>query len=108
MGQLVRLRRQISIFIFVFFVHCLVAQQHARSQIRGSVKDELGNPIEFATLYIEETKQGAQSDSKGNFIFQVPPGSYSLRVQFMGYETEERVVRVEQGKPATVHVVLSE
>lgn len=109
MGQLTSLRgRLISIFFLLFFVHCLVAQQDHQSIIRGTVKDSEGNPVEFATIYIEEIREGTQSDHEGAFFLRVTPGQYTLRVQFMGYETYEQDIRVQPGEQVTVPVELVE
>ncbi len=59
-------------------------------KIAGTVKDaQTGAPLPGANLTIAGTSFGANSDANGNyFILNVPPGTYSMRVTFIGYETK--------------------
>ena len=76
MGQSAGLHgRLISIFILLFLVPCLIAQQDRQSVIRGTVKDTKGSPLEFATVYVEEIRQGTQSNQNGGFLLRVAPGN---------------------------------
>ncbi|WP_298653039.1 TonB-dependent receptor [uncultured Proteiniphilum sp.] len=100
--------RLTGIIVFIFFFHSLFAQQDRQAVIRGSVKDSKGDPVEFATVYIKETQQGTQSDSKGDFLLLVAPGSYTFCVQLMGYETHEQSITVQPGEKMTIPVELAE
>jgi hypothetical protein len=60
-------------------------------KIAGTVTDEAtGEPLAGAQVQIVGTTMGAAADEKGQyFILNVPPGSYTVRVSFMGYTTKE-------------------
>jgi outer membrane receptor protein involved in Fe transport len=58
-------------------------------KIAGRVIDkQTGDPMAGASVMIVGTAMGAASDRNGYFfILQVPPGTYSVRVNMMGYES---------------------
>jgi hypothetical protein len=54
--------------------------------IEGTVFDENGKPIPFASVRIEGTKLGSAADDNGNFkIINVPYGLYDLSATAIGY-----------------------
>ncbi|MBC8181804.1 TonB-dependent receptor [candidate division KSB1 bacterium] len=74
----------VSIFSFVN----LFAQ--TTGKIVGNISDETTNePLVGANISIEGTTKGAATDLNGDYyIINIPPGSYTLRVQMMGYATK--------------------
>lgn len=70
-------------------------------KIAGVVKDAAsGEALPGANIVIEGSSMGASTDINGNyFILNVPPGSYTLRVTFIGYTTEvvqDVIVRIDR------------
>ncbi|GAB2498905.1 TonB-dependent receptor [Algoriphagus taiwanensis] len=50
--------------------------------------EESGTPLPGATLYFPQLQKGASADAKGlATVVDIPDGTYSLQVQFLGYET---------------------
>jgi TonB-linked SusC/RagA family outer membrane protein len=63
------------------------------TDIHGTVVDTIGQPIVGASITLKGTNYGAQTDTKGNFIFSgVPQGTYILIITYIGYEKLERTV----------------
>jgi outer membrane receptor protein involved in Fe transport len=57
-------------------------------KISGRVRDQDRSPVVGATVAVLDQPLGAFTDETGLFnIINVPPGNYSLRVSFVGYET---------------------
>lgn len=56
-------------------------------KIAGTVKDaKNGEALVAANISLVDTKLGTTSDSKGRFfILNVPPGTYSLKITYIGY-----------------------
>ena len=55
------------------------------------------NSLPYAAILIVETGQGTVSNEDGEFRFKkVPAGKYTLRVQLLGYETQEKKVTVSK------------
>ena len=65
--------------------------------------------LSFATILILETGEGTISDENGNFIFKkIPEGVYTLRVQLMGYITQEKKVKVSKDYAVDIHFDMEE
>lgn len=57
----------------------------------GNVTDRVGAPIPGASVYLEGTQKGSQTDLDGNYsIKNITPGSYNLIVSYIGYETQTK------------------
>lgn len=57
----------------------------AQQGIKGQVVSQEGEPIPFATVYIESLKQGTTSNAKGEFSIRLDPGKYTVLFQSLGY-----------------------
>ncbi|MGH7454578.1 MAG: carboxypeptidase-like regulatory domain-containing protein, partial [bacterium] len=64
--------------------------------VAGVIKDgQTGDPLPGANVYIVGTAIGAATDLSGRYSLKaVPPGTYTLRVTYIGYETKEISVTV--------------
>jgi len=80
-------RKLLLITMLLFLVSSLAFAQSGK--IRGMVKDkETGDPLPGANVMIEGTTLGASTDLNGVYvILAVPPGVYTLKVTYMGYQT---------------------
>ena len=60
-------------------------------KIAGIVQEaDTGEPLVGANVLIEETSLGASVDVDGTFfVINVPPGSYTVSIEMLGYETAE-------------------
>ncbi|MEL6810584.1 MAG: outer membrane beta-barrel protein [Bacteroidota bacterium] len=95
--------------IALLFVTIVTAQT---GTVEGSLKDKSYNnePLAFASVVIKGTDKGAQSDFDGNYIIEnVPVGTYSIEISYVGYETVtiDNVV-VEDGKFSRVDAAIGE
>ncbi|HNV96319.1 MAG TPA: TonB-dependent receptor, partial [Bacteroidales bacterium] len=81
-----------------------------QSTIRGFVYDKSnGEPIMFANVIIKNTKIGATTDVNGFFNFtKLQPGTYTLRVLYIGYDTVNVQVTVKDKEIVTKKIYLSE
>lgn len=65
--------------------------------------------IPFATIRIVGREGGAVSNEEGQFEFRkLPVGDYTLRVQAMGYKTQEKKVTVSKEFTTVVHFQMAE
>ena len=67
--------------------------------ITGVVKDETGQPLPGATVVIQGTTNGANTDIDGKFtISNVKPGEYTLVFSYIGYQkTTQKVTLAADG-----------
>ena len=78
--------------------------------IQGTVIDvNTEEPLAFAKVFVEGTEFGAVTDIDGNFRIELPVGTYTLRVTFVGYEPLKKFnVPVSSGNVETVNFTLNE
>lgn len=64
--------------------------------VRGTIKADDGEPLPFATIYIKELGTGTTSNAQGFYEIALPEGTYTLSYQFLGHESQQKVVTVEK------------
>lgn len=79
------------------------SNQQNKITVKGTVKDESGDPLIGVNIMIVGTTQGAVSDIDGNFTLQASIGN-SLEFRYIGYSN--RTVKIEKNEP--LQVVLRE
>ncbi len=97
------------LFTFCFLAISVNAQ---KINLSGKIVDSNNSAITSAMVQVIETKQIAITDSKGEFSFNLPNGSYKVSVTAKGFATELRTI--ESGKvteialqPANVAEIVS-
>jgi len=100
------MRLRILFYVFIIFSTTLYSQ----STIRGFVYDKAtGEPVMFANVIIKGTKIGTSTDVNGFFSFtKLQPGTYTIRVQFIGYDTASITVTVKDKEIITKKIYLQE
>lgn len=79
-------RKTLLVLILLVFTNITFSQ---KGTIRGFVYEkENSEPIIFTNVYLLKTTHGASTDVNGFFtITQIPPGTYTLIVTYLGYDT---------------------
>jgi hypothetical protein len=85
---------KVKLTVFLFAVLVLAVGQSVlyagtTGKINGRVTDkDTGEPLIGANVLIQDTPMGAATDIDGYYaILNIPPGNYTLRVQYVGYQT---------------------
>ncbi|HLR25517.1 MAG TPA: carboxypeptidase-like regulatory domain-containing protein [Fodinibius sp.] len=87
--------------IFSIYLLLIPILSFAQSQatLRGTILDTNEEPLAGANVLLMESSQGAASDADGRFeIDNIEPGSYTLRITFVGYQTLETDISFESGE----------
>lgn len=93
-------RLGLILLLFHLFVN------YSSSQVfKGSVKNEAGEPVSYATVYIREASLGTISNEDGYFEIQLPAGKYVCVFQSLGYQTVVKQVDLSASS-VTMHVIL--
>jgi hypothetical protein len=66
----------------------------------GYVEDEVGNPVEFVSIFISSEKDsirfGSITDKDGKFKFDIRCSvSYSIKLRYLGYNEIEDTIRID-------------
>ncbi|MDZ4204045.1 MAG: TonB-dependent receptor [Bacteroidales bacterium] len=82
--------------------------QTTTGTVRGFVYDkEGGEPIIFTNVYFQQTSIGAATDVNGFFVIsRIPPGSYTLMVTSMGFDTLRMPLSIKVGDVITRNLFL--
>ena len=63
--------------------------------LEGTVTDEAGTPLAFASVYIDQSTLGVSTDLKGRYFFELTPGEYTVVYSYLGYETKKLNVEIK-------------
>ncbi|MDR2038390.1 MAG: DUF5686 and carboxypeptidase regulatory-like domain-containing protein [Bacteroidales bacterium] len=80
-------------YFFVVSLFCsLLGMKLQAQELKGRITDINGNPVEAASLYIKELKQGTSANDNGSYELKMPEGTYTCIFQCLGYETQTHSV----------------
>lgn len=82
----------------LLFTICLIGHlAWSQASITGTVKNNSGNPIEWAHILIEPSNQVTSTNSDGEFIVQnISPGEYTLTITYLGYRTQQELISINK------------
>lgn len=81
--------------------------KQATGSITGTVTNQNDEPIPTANVLLVEISRGAATNLQGEYAIEgVEAGTYTLRVSFVGYETYEDQVTIEDGETFEKNIVL--
>jgi len=84
-----------------------LAQQQAT--LTGTVADSEGETLPGANVRLFGTEKGTSADVDGSYrITGIEPGTYTVRVTFVGYESIEESVRLRAGQTTTQDFTLEQ
>ncbi|MDP5170693.1 MAG: DUF5686 and carboxypeptidase regulatory-like domain-containing protein [Bacteroidia bacterium] len=94
----------------IFWCFLLLQAIHSglfgQAVLSGSIVNEAGEPISYATLSFNQARYGTLSDANGYFRIPLPPGDYSLKITHLGYTPLETRISLTADK--TLRFVLSD
>lgn len=92
--------------ILLFAAFCGSAQMAVpRATLSGHIKDKAsGEALIGATCYIPEKVTGVISNSYGFYSVSVPTGIYKVSFSFIGYESQEHLVDLNQNQQMTIYL----
>lgn len=95
--------------ILILFLCISVAAQQAESGIlTGKISDrKTGKPILAVNVFINNTTIGASTDADGEFVItDIPPGSHELVIACVGYEYQQKLIRLTAGEKRHMNIRL--
>lgn len=85
------------------------ANETKQGTIRGRIVDASKQILPGASVYIEKLHTGVTSDVNGFYTFSnLAPGTYTVKVTYVGYTPVEMKITVPEGKTLDKDVVLNE
>lgn len=96
--------------IFIIIISILIsANSFAQVQLSGKVTDSQNNPLPGANVFIQNSYDGATTDSIGNFSFKTDQkGIQNLSASFIGYKPFLRKLDLDSAKTISANIILQE
>lgn len=96
-------------FLIIWANTIAVAQGNCTLSLKGRVLDEFGKGLPGATVFIKEIETGRVSDENGDFVFaNLCAGKYTIEINFLGYETFEKKLKLDRSDELTFPLTASE
>lgn len=95
--------KKLALVFSLLFTTLLFSQQEG--SVVGTILDkEMNNePLLFANVQLKNTSKNIQTNFHGNFeIHDIKAGDYTLVVSYLGYETLEIPISIEENKTTQV------
>lgn len=93
-----------SFFILVLLLFSLFAQSQSRYTLNGYIRDEKGEDLIGATVYVEDLKTGTAANVYGFYSITLPSGKYGIVYSFIGHQDVRKTI--ELTKSLRIDVVL--
>ncbi len=92
---------QFSLFLLIFVSISTLSygQDNTTATVRGSIyENKSRQPVLYTNIQLEGTTYGAVTDVNGYFtISKVPPGSYTILITYIGFDTLRHKVTLRSG-----------
>ena len=82
----------------VFLLLTTITIYNAFAQgVRGTVYDENGSPLPFATIYVPGSGSGTSTNADAYYELNLPQGKYQIEYKFIGYDTQIKEIEITEG-----------
>lgn len=101
--------RHLSLFLLLLLPLAITAQAAQRATLTGDITNAAdGQPLPFASVYLNGSTRGTTTDEKGHFSLpDVPFGSIELVVSYTGFSAVRQSMRITEIRPLAVAIALS-
>ncbi len=95
------LRVTMLVLVSLAFV-CTSVFAQGTQVVSGTITDSNGDPLAGANVSAQGTLLGAAAQNNGAYSLSLPAGSYTLLVQYIGYQTIKKSIKVAVGEAQTM------
>ncbi len=89
----------------IAFFTLLVLPFSSFAQLTGTVRDESGETLPYATVYARNTTNGTVANAEGEYRLSLQRGTYDIVFQYIGYKQKVEKVTIAD-KPVRLNVAL--
>lgn len=97
--------------LYYFFVAILCAAlpfAAAAGMLKGKVTDVQGDPLPFATVYVQGTTMGTAANADAYYQLLLNPGTYRVTCQYMGFQPTSFSITIKGDETETHNFSLKE
>lgn len=92
--------------LVLFFSILFICQGAFAVRISGTVTDDRGNILPYASVFVKNSSQGTTSNNLGKYFLDLSPGDYIIVCQYVGYTRQEKKITLG-GSPLTLDFQLA-
>ncbi len=93
---------------FLFMLICLHYTTCLGGVLKGTITDERGAILPYATVYVQGTTAGVSAGGDGKYQLQLYPGTYKVICSFIGYKQSTYNVTIQSDEVKEHNFTLSE
>lgn len=98
-----------KIYLFCWLLSCWFATAQEKFTLSGTVSDRNSNETLIGVnLYIPELKTGVTTNEYGFYSITIPKGIYTIRLSYVGYQTLEETLQLNQNTKTNFKLVTNE
>ncbi len=71
--------------VLIFAISLVTTFSSYAQILKGKITGESGEAIQYATVYIQELRQGTTANTKGDYEIKLPAGKYLVTYQSLGF-----------------------
>lgn len=86
----------LRILFILFFLRVFTISAQSPIALKGTVTDEEGKVVPFASFVIKDTNISTIANINGVYRFTLNPGSYIVVFKYVGYKTKEQYVELNE------------
>ena len=94
--------KRILLLTFFALFHFLLANA---GKISGSVTDDKGTILPYASVFVKGTSKGTTTNNQGKYFLELEEGTYTIVCQYIGYTRQEKTITVKD-EPITLNFQL--
>jgi hypothetical protein len=108
MQNQIMISKKISLLLFLFLGYFSVAAQE-KFTLSGTINDSNSNETLIGVnLFIPELKTGITTNEYGFYSITIPKGSYTVRISYMGYNSLEEKIQLQQNTKSNFKLFTTE
>lgn len=77
------------------------------SQIEGKIINEEGESLPYVNVYVKNSSIGTTSNFDGHYSLKLDEGHYTIVYQYVGYQTQEKLVNLDEDQSTVMNISLS-
>ena len=100
--------KKISLLLFLF-LGCFSVAAQEKFTLSGTISDSNSNETLIGVnLFIPELKTGITTNEYGFYSITIPKGSYTVRISYMGYNSLEEKIQLQQNTKSNFKLFTTE
>jgi hypothetical protein len=89
------------LMLLVYFLVSLTTRAQTFN-LSGTITDNNGEPIPFATILVKNTSKGSSANSDGQYTLSLSSGSYDVLFKAIGFKQETRTINIKGNQVVNV------